>query len=119
MTKVRRIPLNVDYKGPPVHHPPVPAHKVKIFRSTSIDSSKYQEIGMIVVSGTNPDIVDIFQRMRKEAAKNGAAFVFNFKLKGRIHKTDVIDSENNISFDVDKETRYSASATLAVPISSK
>ncbi|MCP4156572.1 MAG: hypothetical protein GY757_53150 [bacterium] len=117
MTKVRRIPLNVDYKGPPVHHPPIPAHKVKIFRSTPIDHSKYQEICMIVVSGKDPDIVDIFQRMRKEAAKHGAAFVFNFKLKGRIHETDVIDSENNVS--VDKETRYSASATLAVPISSK
>lgn len=72
------IPTVLGKDGKAISYPPVPESEVKIYRTTKVEGS---EIGVITFHGEGPRVDIIFNVIRKEAAKIGAHFVTDFKLK--------------------------------------
>ncbi|MBN1797747.1 MAG: hypothetical protein JW822_04160 [Spirochaetales bacterium] len=61
---------------------PIAASDVIVYRSVKPgDMSRYLEIGIVVLRGDNPELDIIFKLIRDEAAKQGAVYVVDFKLK--------------------------------------
>ncbi len=86
--------------------------QVKIYRSQTFNKKQYDEIGFIVINGSNPDIKLIYKKIREHAQAVGATIAIGFRIRS-INETEstVIDEEDDI---VVEETSYtfSASATL-------
>jgi len=88
------------------------SEQIKIYRSKTFNKNQYDEIGFIVINGSNPDIRLIYKKIREHAQAIGATIAIGFRIRS-INETEttVIDEEDNV---VVEETTcvFSASATL-------
>ena len=65
--------------------------EVIIYRSVKPgDMSKFREIGIVVLRGESPEFNIIFKLIRDEAAKQGAEYVVDFKLKCNLETRTVV-----------------------------
>ena len=93
---------------------PIRPKDVKIFRSTPIKESGYRASGMVVLNTTLLDLPGIYRKLRLEAARQGAPYIVDFKLKSKISDSYFTNDEGET---VLVETRkYTASGTLLKPV---
>lgn len=118
-TNVKTIPLSIDVRGGTINNTPVPVKEVKIFRSTPLDPFLYKPIGMIVVSGgyANIELDYIYNEMRMEAAKRGAEYIVDFKIK---MKKETVSTTNDDGETVDDDIySFTATGTMMSRVSSR
>lgn len=84
-TNIQTIPTAETKIDNKINISPISPEEVLIYRSSKpADIEDYKEIGIVVLRGENPEIDKIYKLIRKEASKQGAKYVLDFKLKGNL-----------------------------------